>query len=926
MVSAMAGLVMMVFTGHLTAEIELPPIFTNGMVLQADMPLPIWGKANPGETVPVRFAGQTKTSVADAGGRWRVNLDPLKTSAQSYNLKIGSRTLTDVVVGEVWLCAGQSNMQWLVGKQGEYPGVEGGEAEIAGPGTPGLRIFSDPKEPDWQGRGWKVATGADLRSFSATGYFFGQALQRELGVPVGIINVSRGGSSIQSWIPSDFGARTPLSRRYSEIFQQHRDELNVFNEATNKAVLARKAGKSAPFPSPLAAELAIANRFGGSTLFDELVEPLASFATKGVIWYQGESNADFEETAKVYDSMLRDLIEGWRYRRDQASLPWYVVQLPCWNSNWAKNWPWIRQGQLAAASALPDVHLTVTCDIGDGSDLHPPQKRQLGKRLAMQVLADQYGRKGPSTGPVVRKVERKNASLYVNFDTGGGPLHAKDGQWKDLEVAGPDGAFQPATASTIGETGAEITSETVPNPVAIRYGWAPFFQPTLFNSAGFPASPFSAVLGPDKTFHLPGSDQGAMIPVSGERWCAIGDSITHAGGYLKTLYLYSATRFPGTRFDLINCGSGGDTAGGALARRMDTDILPHKPSRSTLMFGINDVWWEHTGAIRPGDYIRNMSGVIDRLHQVGSSVVLIAPPPYDDTAKVGDSLDSRRSGLEGYVKQLRDLAKERAIPIIDVFQTMKDMTAREQAANPAFSLMEADRVHPTATGAFILADTILRGMGAPAVVSRVSIDSGGRVQPFVENATIKNLSREKGAIAFDLVEDALPFPVSGIPTGSLKLTEFTRDLNQQIFQVRGLPEGRYQLAIDRKVAGIFSAGALENGVNLASIPDTPQNIQASKVAELIEKRTEIVGKKLRHIAMIEYGELKKSYPVDDAVTPAKDLEGSGKSYPEYFTLKPQQSKLAREAKDLDDRIWKTNQPVGHQWRLTRAGSIGSAKP
>jgi len=899
------------------ADVALPPVFSSGMVLQTGVPVPVWGKAAPGEKISILFAGQTKEAKANEDGCWNTVLDPLPVSAAPQRLQIGGHTLDDVLVGEVWLCSGQSNMQWLVGKHGDYPGVEGGDEEIAGRGVPEVRLFSDPKDPSWQGRGWKHATGEDLRVFSATAWFFGKALQRELKVPVGLINVSRGGSSIQSWIPADFNARNPITRRYSGMFREHLAELNAFNKATHEANLARRAGRAdAQYPSPLAPEIAIANRFSGSSLFDELIDPLAPFAVKGVAWYQGESNADFPETARVYDSMLRDLIEGWRCRWSADRIPWHVVQLPTWDSPAAAQWPWIRQGQMVVSRSMPEVHLVTTSDIGDGSDLHPPQKREVGERLAASVLESHYRKKIAATGPVVRSVLRDRNGLSMEFDSGGTGKGIKSGGWSDVEVAGEDGVFHPAKA-VLRKDSAMVSADAIPFPVAVRYGWAGFFRPSLFNGDGLPASPFFLNVLPQGGFRFVSSDDTRSSPLDGDRWCAIGDSITHAGGYLKTIQLYQATRFPRERFELFNCGAGGDTASGTLTRRMEGDILTHRPTLATVMLGINDVWWEHGGLIGPNDYIRDISRMVDRLHAAGSGVMLVTPSPYDATAKGSGLLDPKRAGLERYVGQLRLLAAERAIPVIDVFQVMSDITKREQASDPDFSLMGPDRIHPEAKGNFVIAHAVLKAMRAPATVSRVSIDSR-RLEPWrVENAELGELSRNGGGISFRLLEHSLPFPAVAIPEETRQLMDFTGDFNQEVFQVTGLPEGRYELAIDGSAACTFSAADWEKGVNVALIAGTPQNRQAAEVNELIEQRTAIVSGKLRYIAMIEYGELKKSYPVGDAASPERDLKGSGKSYPEYFALKPRQAEIIEEVRKLEERIQEIGRPVSHRWELRR---------
>ena len=907
------------------AEVTLPPIFSDGMILQAGVPVPIWGKASPGETVSVEFAGQKKTCQTDSTGRWSVKLDALAVSAQPRVLKAGARVLTDVLVGEVWLCAGQSNMEMPIGDMGEgphsgggsYRGVANWRQEIAA--HPGLRLFRDDNQPNWSARGWRHCEGEDLRVFSATAYFFGRALQQKLDVPVGLIDVSRGGSSIQNWTPRDYALRNPVTRRYSALFHQRLPELHAFNKANEKAYRDFQSGHTnVLFPAPLPNELTIANRFGGSYLFDSFIQPLAPYAVKGVVWYQGESNGSFPETARVYDSMLRDLIEGWRARWGQAEMPWCLVQLPCWAVAGATNWPWVRQGQLTVAQTVPQVGVVTTCDFGDATNLHPPQKRELGERLATLVLARSYSRKLVGSGPTVQLVRRVGPKLLVQFDPGGAPMRLKKGAWDNIEIAGQDGVFYPATASLTGAV-ATVSTEAVSLPGTLRYGWTNAFRPSLFNEAGFPASPFALAVEPGDTFHLLANEASPLTPLAGERWCAIGDSITHGGGYLKTIYLYCATRFPENRFDLFNCGSGGDTADGTLNRRMESDILVHKPTRSTVMLGINDIWWEHSGLIASNDYIRDLARIVDRLQQANSGVILITPSPYDATARSPEPLDPKRAGLERYVHQLRALASERAIPVVDFFQVMSDLTAREQAKDPAFTLLAPDRVHPNATGNFLMACTFLETLRAPKFVSRVRLDAANPKSLRTENCALAELSCGQNAIAFSLLENSIPIPPSEIPEASLPLVPFTRNFNQEILQVIGLKAGQYELTIDSVPVGIFPSARLSEGVNLALIAETPQNRQAARVADLNNKRTEIISQKLRWLAMMEYGALKKHYDLDDVVTPRRDWEllqrGAEGEMAKYWDLKPQQSKFLRAAQDYDDQIWQSNKPLRHHWRL-----------
>jgi sialate O-acetylesterase len=475
----------------LAQVVKLPAIFRDHMVLQRDVSVPVWGQADAGSEVTVRFAGQSKTAIADAEGRWEVRLDPISANNEPREMRIGNSVLRDVLVGEVWLCSGQSNMRWIVGPVDKFPGVEGAEEEIARPERPELRLFSDDGEEVWQQRGWQRASGERVARFSATAYFFGQMLHRELGVPVGVINVSRGGTSVQAWTRREFALRNPFTRHYVELEEKSRDIIRNYNEAQRQSRLARQAGKKgSPPPVVLDPEIELARLFHVANLYDAHIEPLAPFAIRGVVWYQGESNASRLKTAQAYGSMLRDLIEGWRDRWGQPDMPWLVMQLPCWDGATSAPWPWVRQGQWETSRIVPNASLATTCDLSDSSNLHPAQKRAAGERLARLALAKTYGQPMIGHGPTPTGFRTDGDRLVLNFEVDGTDLAVKGDRWNDIEIAGEDGIYHPAQATLTGNA-ATISTAAVKTPRAVRYGWSPVFEPTLFNAAGLPAAPFA---------------------------------------------------------------------------------------------------------------------------------------------------------------------------------------------------------------------------------------------------------------------------------------------------------------------------------------------------------------------------------------------------------------------------------------------------
>ncbi len=479
--------------------LEMPSPFSNHMVLQSGMQIPVWGKATPGVLVSVEFSGEQAEATADSLGNWRVQLNPLPASASPEDLKIiagdAKLILHDVLVGEVWLCSGQSNMYFPLGKVSDWgDGAVGGEEEISAPEQPNIRLFST-SSAEWRASdltGWQRANPISRQDFSAVCWFFGKRLSATLKVPIGLISISVGGSSIQLWMSPEAYAKDPVIQKYSEINKQHEKEIGAYNKEVDEWVEKYNAGdKEAKRPNPLPHELEVANFFDGTELFDRWIAPVSGYALRGVTWYQGETNAVNSETAQTYFPMLEELIRSWRAYWRQENMPWYIVQLPDWGDG--KNWPLIRQAELEGSQRIPDVGLAVTVGLGDVTNLHPVRKREVGERLAAQALAKTYHESVTCSGPSVSSITAADDKLRLKFETGDSPLVILDNKWNDVQVAGVDGVFHDATAQIRGNE-ALIASPDVAKPVAIRYGWKAQFVPSLFNTAGFPASPFSLVV------------------------------------------------------------------------------------------------------------------------------------------------------------------------------------------------------------------------------------------------------------------------------------------------------------------------------------------------------------------------------------------------------------------------------------------------
>ncbi|HEX2861993.1 MAG TPA: sialate O-acetylesterase [Lacunisphaera sp.] len=457
----------------LEADLTCSPLFSDHMVLQRNLELPVWGSATPGEGVTVEFAGQTRTATADAGGQWRVTLDPLPASAEPRVLTIraaNTLTFTDVLVGEVWFCSGQSNMEKPLGPRSGQKPTDHYEEELTRADCPQLRLFQVPhyaraKEGDGTMQ-WFASTGDALMKskFSAAAYYFGRELQRELGIPVGLIHSSFGGTRIEAWMPPEAFATDPALR----------DLPAQKYQAWVKGVQATE-------------------------LYQSMVAPFVPFAVRGFLWYQGEANCMNAEHL-AYAAKMRALITYWRTAWNRSDAPFYFAQLAPFAYSRQKNWekqltplalPALWEAQVAALD-VPHSGIITTSDLaGNGRDIHPTNKRDVGRRFARLALADTYGRALGAHAPRLKSARHDGkASFIVEFEHGTG-LRTADPLENPLyfEIAGEDRIFHPADATVV-EGRIEVYSPPVGRPVAVRFAWDELAMPNLVNAAGLPALPF----------------------------------------------------------------------------------------------------------------------------------------------------------------------------------------------------------------------------------------------------------------------------------------------------------------------------------------------------------------------------------------------------------------------------------------------------
>lgn len=407
----------------------------------------------------------------------------------------------------------------------------------------------------------------------------------------------------------------------------------------------------------------------------------------------------------------------------------------------------------------------------------------------------------------------------------------------------------------------------------------------------------------------------------GDRWCAIGNSITHQGRYLQMIYLYYITRFPYEQFDLFNCGAGGDTATGTLTRRMDADILINNPTTATVMLGINDIWWEHSGLFTSENYPRDLEGIVNRLKQAGSRVILITPSPYDYSVKSEEPVDPKRLGLERLAGEVVNLAKKYDLPVVDFYNQMMTITFEGQAHDSAFTLLQKDRVHTKPIADFIMGYLFLKATAPLTSVSEIIIDAKSESLSEQTNCTVEDLVVNSEEIRFSSLEKALPYPQSAIPQDALKYGDFNSEWNREILRVRGLETGQYTLYIDDVAVDNYSASELSQGVNLALSENTSQSKQAELLHRLISEYTSVMGEKIRYIRMIEYGELKKRYDIDDVSTPKSDIikqfGADNSNFDKYLALKKEESLWIKEAENLKKLLWENNKPHIHRYLIKK---------
>ena len=505
---------------RVAADVHPNALFSDNAVLQQNVSVPVWGTADANEAVSIEIDGQTATTTADKDGKWQVLLKPQKAGGP-FTLTIkGNNTVVakNVLIGEVWICSGQSNMAFNLATDANAA-VE--RTKLA---NPQLRMFTVARNsaafPATELTGkWAVSGPGAPSLFSAVGYYFGRDIQKATGFPVGMIHTSVSGTPAQAWtsfaalekVPAlaDYAnAERALIAAYPERAEKYTAEKATFDkqlaewnaaggkdyEAALKAwpeknKAARAAGQPAipkpEFAQPKPVVPVSPNGTGGAptVLFNGMIAPLVPYAIKGAIWYQGEANS---AKAAEYRTLFPTMIADWRAHWGQGDFPFFFVQIA--PNNGMR--PEIREAQLLTWQSTPNTAMAVTTDVGDADNIHPRHKEPVGARLALAARALTYGEKIEYSGPIYASLKIDGSRAIVSFTHVGGGLVAKDGPLKGFTIAGEDKkTFVDAKAEIVGDT-IVVTSDKVATPTAVRYGWARVPDVNLFNKEGIPASPF----------------------------------------------------------------------------------------------------------------------------------------------------------------------------------------------------------------------------------------------------------------------------------------------------------------------------------------------------------------------------------------------------------------------------------------------------
>ncbi|XAL98872.1 GDSL-type esterase/lipase family protein [Phycisphaeraceae bacterium D3-23] len=692
--------------------LELPWVLSSGMVVQRDQPMPVWGSADPGDDITVAFAGQTKRTTADAEGAWRIELDALPASARARAMTITAggqtRVLTDVLVGEVWVCAGQSNMWWPLSSS---IAGENAAARVAQSQT--LRLL-DPQPTVELGRSvwpledvlaltperyfavgrWSHGDSAAAGRFSAVGAFFGLYLQEHLDVPIGLIDVAVGGTPTEAWVPRDVVLANEATADLEENFlgSAHAQDF-VRDRPLVHLRQWDQAGRPGETPE---------HPFRPGFLYDAAIAPLAGLPIAGVLWYQGESNA---EDAEMHDALFTMAVASWRAAFGRDDLPVYWAQLPELNR---EMWPEFRESQQRLADSIPHTGMAVTIGLGHPTDVHPRDKGPVGERLARLALSQVYGKDIAYQGARYIRVFREGSELVLwhanmGLEIKPDPDAPHHGFW----VAGEDRVFHPADRARAEANQLFVGSAAVETPSAIRYAWEANTTATLFNAEGLPAAPFR-------------TDDWDTIRVA-----CVGDSITFGSTInnpASNSYPSQLSRLVGPLFDVRNFGvPGASVVNGLIQPRSGWDrgyigqmayqrSAVFEPDLVIINLGINDVTNE---AFDIDEFVADYTALIEAYRGLPSEPNVII---WHKLAPLFPGQAFYEHPRLALIQQALDrVVAETGVETLDMHTPLEGEADRF-----------ADKIHPDAQGAGIIADVTrdkLEAMGVPVAIESQPTES-----------------------------------------------------------------------------------------------------------------------------------------------------------------------------------------------------------
>ncbi len=475
-------------TPVLRAELVIPAIIGDHMVLQQKQVNPIWGWDTPGTKITVNFAGQNLATTAGADGKWTVKLAPLPANANPQSISISGtskREITDVLVGEVWMCSGQSNMGYTLGRE------TNGDIEAAASDLPNLRLIKVPQvgtqelQKDFKGQ-WQPSNAASSAKFSAVGFLYGRYLQEILKIPVGLIDNSWGGSAAEAWVRRETLEKEPGFKGLMESTVQREEKI----QAEQAKPTAEKT-TAEPAPAPRKPDTYLTGNSRPGNIFAGVVHPTLGYGIKGVIWYQGESNAD---RAFEYRSLFPFMISQWRKEWGQGDFPFYWVQLADFKAEKTapadSAWAELREAQTLTMK-LPNTGQAVIIDVGEGKDIHPRNKQAVAARLVRWALVKDYGLNFPYRSPEFKALSVTGNTATITLDCFDSKLRPFDvNEALGFTICGEDKVWHPAVGTIKGADAIEVTSPDVATPVAVRYAWADNPVCNLYSESGFPVTPF----------------------------------------------------------------------------------------------------------------------------------------------------------------------------------------------------------------------------------------------------------------------------------------------------------------------------------------------------------------------------------------------------------------------------------------------------